>query len=198
MAAETAISAYNMANAGQSAKREALSLWYNCRVSHSGTTAGTLAAPVWELVGYKLTASDVSIEYTEDETKKDILGNTFVTLAGANRTMDLSDWDVVQGSHLQVDITNALRYEALGYLESGGDFCLVHGYAGTDGTAMLAERWKASSIKPTREGGEGGGNLTLDATIVLGGEKEIGTAAISNGVMTFTETEAPSWPGTLS
>lgn len=200
MSAETAVNAFNMANTGDSAKREAMSIWYNCRVSHDGTTAGTIAAPVWELVGYKLTAGDVGIDYTTDETQKDILGNTFATLAGANRSIDLSDWDVIKGSHLQVDIMNALRYEKTGmaYLESGGDFCIVHHYAGTADTAMLAERWTGCSIKPSRLGGDGGGNLTQDATITFAGDKMIGTAAIASGVLTFTETEAPAWPGSIS
>jgi hypothetical protein len=200
MAAETAVQDFNLANVGDSAKREALSIWYNCRVSHDGSAAGTLASPVWELVGYKLTGGDVSVDYETDETKKDILGNTFVSLSGAKRSIDLSGWDTIKGSHLQVDIMNAMRYEnngGMAYLESGGDFCLVHHYAGSSG-AMLAERWSGCGIKPTRQGGDGGGNLTLDATVTFSGEKTIGTAAINGSTMTFTETEAPAWPGNIS
>ena len=198
MAAETPVTAFNMTTTGDAAKREAFSLWYNDRASGSGT----LSSPVWELVGYKLESSDMGIDYETDETKKDILGNTFVNLSGANRSFDLSTWNIIQGSKLQVDAMNALRYEKEGgmaYLESGGDFCLVHHYAGTSGSAMLAERYKACSIKPTRLGGDGGANLTTDITVVLGGTKEIGTAAIAAGVMTFTKTDAPSaWPASLS
>lgn len=197
MAAETPVTAFNMANAGDTAKREAFSLWYNDRASGSGT----LSTPVWDLVGYKLEAGDMSIDYETDETKKDILGNTFVELAGPNRSFDLSDWNLVQGSKLQVDCMNALRYEKEGgmaYLESGGDFCVVHHYAGSS-SAMLAERWKGCSMKPGRLGGDGGANLTTDITVTMGGDKEIGTAAIAAGVMTFTKTDAPTaWPSALS
>lgn len=193
MAAETPITAFNMANNGDSAKREHLSLWYNSRICKNGT----LTNPQWILVGYKLTSSDMDIEFETDETKKDILGHTFNTLAGAKRSFDLSDWDVVQGCDLQVDVTNALRYEQTSYLESGGDFCVVHHYAGAKDTAMLAERWKACGMKPTRQGGDGGGNLTMDIAVVMSGDKEIGTAAISNGNLTFTKTEEPAWPGVL-
>lgn len=200
MAAETPITGFNMTNTGDVAKREAFSLWYNKRTLAS--SPGTLSTPVWELVGYKLESADMGIDYETDETKKDIIGNTFVELAGPNRSFDLSDWNVIQGSQLQVDCVNALRYEKNGgmaYLESGGDFCLVHHYAGTS-SALLAERWKACSIKPGRLGGDGGANLTTDITITMGGDKEIGTAAISaGGVMTFTKTDAPSaWPSSLS
>ena len=194
MAAETPVTGFNMAHAGDTAKREAFSLWYNSKV----TGGGTASTPVWDLVGYKLESGDMSIEYETDETKKDILGNTFVELAGPKRSFDLSDWNIVQGSAIQVDCMNALRYEANGgmaYLESGGDFCLVHHYAGTAGTAMLAERWKGCSMKPGRLGGDGGANLTTDITITMGGDKEIGTASISSGTMTFTKTDAPTlWP----
>lgn len=196
MASETPVTGFNMANVGDGAKREAFSLWYNDIASGSGT----LASPSWEIVGYKLDNGDMSIDYETDETKHDILGNTFVTLAGPNRTFDLSDWTIIQGNKLQVDCMNALRYDANGgmsFLESGGDFCVVHHYAGTASSAMLAERYKGSSIKPTRLGGDGGGNLTTDITIVLGGDKEIGTAAIASGVLTFTKTDAPAaWPAT--
>ena len=191
MAAETPITDFNMANAGDGAKREAFSLWYN---------TGTASTPAWDIVGYKLESGDMSIEYETDETKKDILGNTFVTLAGAKRSFDLSDWTIIQGNKLQVAVTNALRYENVGgmaFMESGGDFCIVQHYAGTAQSAMLAERYKACSIKPTRLGGDGGANLTTDISVVLGGDKEIGTAAIdaSTGDMTFTKTDAPSvWP----
>lgn len=198
MAAETPVTSFNMTNTGDAAKREAFSLWYNDRASGSGT----LASPVWELVGYKLESADMSIDYETDETKKDILGNTFVNLNGPNRSFDLSSWNLVQGSKLQLDAMNALRYEKEGgmaYLESGGDFCLVHHYAGTAGSAMLAERWKACGIKPGRLGGDGGANLTTDITVTMGGDKEIGTAAIASGVMTFTKTDAPTaWPSSLS
>lgn len=198
MAAETPVSSFNMVNTGDAAKREALSLWYNDRAS--GT--GTLASPVWELVGYKLESADMNIDYETDETKKDILGNTFVNLNGPKRSFDLSSWNLIQGSKLQVDVMNALRYEANGgmsYLENGGDFCLVHHYAGIAGSAMLAERWKACGMKPGRLGGDGGANLTTDITVTMGGDKEIGTAAISSGTMTFTKTDAPSaWPSSLT
>lgn len=194
MAAETPVTDFNLANTGDTAKREAFSLWYNSRVSGGGT----LSTPVWDLVGYKLESADMGIDYETDETKKDILGNTFVELAGPNRSFDLSGWNIVKGSAIQVDVMNALRYETVGgmaYLESGGDFCVVHHYAGTATSAMLAERWKACSIKPGRLGGDGGANLTTDITITMGGDKEIGTAAIASGVMTFTKTDAPAaWP----
>ena len=201
MAAETPATGFNMTNTGDAAKREAFSLWYNKRTLAS--SPGTLSTPSWELIGYKLESSDMGIDYETDETKKDILGNTFVNLSGAKRSFDLSTWNIVQGSQLQLDMVNALRYENQGgmaYLESGGDFCIVHHYVGTAGSAMLAERWKACSMKPTRLGGDGGANLTTDITITLGGDKEIGTAAISSaGVLTFTKTDAPaSWPSTLS
>ena len=196
MSAETPVSAFNMSSTGSTAKREAFSLWYNSTISGTGTAS----TPSWDLVGYKLESADMNIDYETDETKKDILGNTFVELAGPKRTFDLSAWNIVQGSAIQVDVMNALRYENQGgvaFLESGGDFCLVHHYAGTSGSAMLAERWKGCSIKPGRLGGDGGGNLTTDITVVMGGDKEIGTAAIASGVMTFTKTDAPTaWPPT--
>ena len=68
----------------------------------------------------------------------------------------------------------------------GMDLLLVHAYAGTKDTAEFAERNDASSIEVTGLGGEGGGNVGMPITVTFGGTRTIGTAAVKNGVVTFT------------
>lgn len=67
------------------------------------------------------------------------------------------------------------------------EMLIVHAYAGTENTAVFAERYSACMIEPTGLGGEGGGVLGLPINVTYGGTRTTGTAAISGGTVTFTE-----------
>ena len=64
---------------------------------------------------------------------------------------------------------------------------IVHAYAGTATTAMNAERYSSCAVKPSGLGGSGGGNIGMPIDITYGGTRELGTAAIADGVVTFTK-----------
>lgn len=67
------------------------------------------------------------------------------------------------------------------------DVLIVHHYAGTAKTAVFAERYDASMVKPSSLGGEGGGSVGMPIDVTLGGNRTTGTAAVgSNGAITFT------------
>ena len=70
------------------------------------------------------------------------------------------------------------------------DLLLVHAYAGTVDSAVFAERYPASMIKPNSLGGEGGGSIGMPIDVTFGGKREVGTAAIEDGVVTFTKAAA--------
>jgi hypothetical protein len=64
------------------------------------------------------------------------------------------------------------------------DMLIVHLYAG------FGERYTGCMVKPSSLGGEGGGNVGMPLDITYGGERTIGTASVTGGVVTFTpETE---------
>lgn len=69
------------------------------------------------------------------------------------------------------------------------DVLIVHHYAGAAKTAVFAERYDASMVKPSSLGGEGGGYVGMPIDVTLGGNRTVGTAAVSNGTVTFTPEE---------
>ena len=63
--------------------------------------------------------------------------------------------------------------------------CFVHAYAGTADTAVFAERYPASMVKPSGLGGSSNVGMPIDVT--FGGKRSTGTAAVSDtGVVTYT------------
>lgn len=73
-----------------------------------------------------------------------------------------------------------------GTLDAEG-FAIVHHYAGTAKTAVFAERYSASMVKPSSLGGEGGGYVGMPIDVTLGGTRTTGTASIAvGGAVTFT------------
>ena len=71
------------------------------------------------------------------------------------------------------------------------DVLIVHFYAGTAKTAVFAERYDGTMVKPASLGGEGGGFVGMPFDVTLGGTRTTGTAAVgSNGAVTFTADSA--------
>ena len=65
---------------------------------------------------------------------------------------------------------------------------IVHCYAGTKGTAMFAERYSGCAIEVKSLGGDKTVDMPFDVT--YGGTRTVGTAAIADGVATFTKATA--------
>ena len=146
---------------------------------------GTKDAPVWSPVGKRV--EDSSAEYDwQRETKNDILGNTYNNMKKPIITQTFDPWELANGDVAQVYIWNkAIRDQDAAALSSM-DLLLIHLYAGEAANKAFAERYDASSIEVTGLGGAGGGNISMPITATFGGTRTVGTAAVANGVITFT------------
>lgn len=164
---------------GQTIKRELLVAYLN---------TGTASEPVWSPLGKRVSDSEQSFDWSEDSSQ-DILGNNWTTMRRPTITQDFDPYDLDGGDVAAVKIWNlAIKdqdYTAL----SAQDMLIVHLYAGTADSAMFAERYAACSVRPSSLGGEGGGNLGMPLSVTYGGQRAVGTAAVSSaGVVTFTPT----------
>ena len=161
---------------GQTIDRELLIAFLNT----SATTS-----PVWSPLGKRV--ADSSIEYDwQDDTSTDILGNTYTSMKKPQITQTFDPYNLDGGDTAALKIWNmAVKdqdYTAL----AAQDMLIVHLYAGTADTAMVAERYSACAVRPTGLGGEGGGNISMPISVTYGGTRTLGTAAISQGSVTFT------------
>ena len=162
---------------GQTVKRELLVAYLN---------TGTAALPVWSPFGKRVTDSNESFDWGDD-TSTDILGQTYTVMRRPTITQSFDPYDLDGGDVALLKIWNlAVKdqdYPAL----AAQDVLIVHLYAGTADTAMIAERYSACAIRPTSLGGEGGGNVSMPIDVTYGGTRTLGTAAISSsGVVTFS------------
>lgn len=146
---------------------------------------GTTSSPTWSPLGLRVNDSSESIAWNE-ETNTDILGNTRTEMKKPQITQTFDPSPLDAGDAAQVKVWNlAVKdqdYTAL----SNQDMLIVHLYAGTANTAVFAERYAACAVRPTGLGGTGGGNISMPYEVTYGGQRTVGTAAVSGGVITFT------------
>lgn len=159
---------------GAVVERELLILFLN---------TGETATPVWSPVGKRV--EDSSAEYDwGDESKTDIFGKTYGTLKKPVITQSFDPCELDAGDTAQVKLWNlAVKDHDVAAL-SNQDMLLVHAYAGTKGTAVFAERYKSCMVKPSGLGGASNIGMPIDVT--FGGDRIVGTAALADGVPTFT------------
>lgn len=165
--------------AGQTIDRELLIAYLN---------TGTGSAPVWSPLGTRVT--DSSMEYDwQEESSKDILGTTRTSMKKpvVTQTFDPSELDA--GDAALVKIWNLAVKEQNAAALANQDVLIVHLYAGTATTAAFAERYEGAMVKPSSLGGEGGGSVGMPFDVTYGGKRTVGTAAISDGTVTFTAGE---------
>ena len=161
---------------GQTIKREMLIAYLN---------TGTTSTPVWSPFGIRVEDSSMEYDWGE-ETTKDILGNTWTTLQDPTITQSFDPYKLDGGGVALVKIWNlAIKDHDTGAL-ANQDMLVVHLYAGTADSAMFAERYSGCAVRPTSNGGEGGNPLEMPLDVTYGGTRTVGTAAISQGVVTFT------------
>ena len=147
---------------------------------------GTNSTPVWSAIGKRV--EDSSAEYDwQDESLVDILGATYTTLKKPTITQSFEPCDLDGGDVAQVKIWNKAIKDQDAQALANMDCLIVHLYAGTADTAMFAERYPNSAVRPSSIGGEGGGNVGMPLDITFGGTREVGTAGIVGGVVTFTK-----------
>lgn len=150
---------------------------------------GTADTPVWSPIGKRVEESSMELDW-QRESKKDIMGNTYNTMKKPVITQTFKPWELAKGDTAQEKLWQLAFVDQDAQALGNMDVLVIHAYAGTKDTAVFAERNAASSIEVTGLGGAGGGNIEMPITVTYGGERTVGTAAIANGVVTFTPAAA--------
>lgn len=139
--------------------------------------------PVWSVIGKRV--EDSSMEYDwGDESKTDILGDTYTTMKEPIITQAFDPCEMDSGDTAQVKIWNQSIKDHDVAAMCNNDLLVVHAYAGTASTAVFAERYPSSAVKPSGLGGSNNVGMPIDVT--FGGERSVGTASVSGGNVTFT------------
>lgn len=144
---------------------------------------GSKESPVWSPIGKRV--EDSSAEYDwQEETKVDIFGRTYSTMKEPIISQTFDPCELDSSDAAQVKIWNqAIKDHDIAAM-ANNDCLLVHMYAGTANTAVFAERYEACMVKPSGLGGSDVIGMPIDVT--FGGERTTGTAAVSNGTVTFS------------
>lgn len=146
---------------------------------------GTNSAPVWSPLGKRVEDSSAKYDWS-DETKQDILGNTWATMKKPVVTQTFDPCELDASDVAQQKIWNLAVVQQDAAALANQDMLIVHLYAGTATTAAFAERYESCMVKPSSLGGEGGGNIGMPIDVTYGGKRTTGTAAVSDGTVTFT------------
>lgn len=144
---------------------------------------GSSETPAWSVIGKRV--EDSSMEYDwSDESKTDILGDTYTTMKEPIITQTFDPCELDSGDTAQVKIWNQSIKDHDVAAMCNNDLLVVHTYAGTASTAVFAERYPSSAVKPSGLGGSNNVGMPIDVT--FGGERSVGTASASGGNVTFT------------
>lgn len=144
---------------------------------------GSSETPVWSVIGKRV--EDSSMEYDwSDESKTDILGDTYTTMKEPIITQTFDPCELDSGDTAQVKIWNQSIKDHDVAAMCNNDLLVAHTYAGTASTAVFAERYPSSAVKPSGLGGSNNVGMPIDVT--FGGERSVGTASVSGGNVTFT------------
>lgn len=162
--------------AGQTVARKLLILYGN---------TGTYASPVWHAVGKRVEDSSMEYDWGE-ETKQDILGNTYTTLKTPVITQSFDPCELDAGDEYQMKLWNLGVKDQNAAALAAQDMLVVHAYTGDAADGAFAERYPSSAVKPGSLGGEGGGATGMPIEVTYGGEREIGTAKVTDGALVFT------------
>ena len=160
--------------AGAVVERKLLILYLN---------TGTSEAPVWSAVGKRVEDSSMEMDWGE-ESKTDIFGDTYTTMKKPIITQTFEPCELDSGDVAQLKIWNqAIKDQDVAAM-CNNDLLVVHAYAGTAASAVFAERYHSSMVKPSSLGGSSNVGMPIDVT--FGGTRATGTAKVADGVVTFT------------
>lgn len=160
--------------AGAVVERRLLILYLN-----TGTGSGT---PTWSPIGKRVEDSSMEYDWGE-ETKTDIFGKIYTTMKKPTITQTFDPCELDAGDAAQVKLWNMAIKEQNVAAMANNDLLVVHHYAGTADTAVFAERYSACMVKPSGLGGSANVGMPIDVT--FGGTRTVGTAAVSDGTVTF-------------
>ena len=143
---------------------------------------GTESAPVWSAIGKRVEDSSMEYDWGE-ETKTDIFGNSYTTMKKPTITQTFDPCELDPGDVAQVKIWNmAIKDQDVAAM-TNNDLMVAHLYAGTANTAVFAERYSSCMVKPSGLGGSANIGMPIDVT--YGGTRSTGTAAVTDGAVTF-------------
>lgn len=140
--------------------------------------------PKWSPIGKRVEDSSAEYDWQKD-SKKDILNNTYTTMKDPIITQSFDPWELSNGDEAQLAIWNMAVKDHDAQALANLDILVVHLYAGTAGSAVFAERYDGAAIEVSSLGGAGGGNIAMPITVTYGGKRTVGTAAVSDGTVTF-------------
>ena len=160
--------------AGAVVERKLLILYLN---------TGTATEPVWSPIGKRVEDSSAEYDWGE-ESKTDIFGNTYTTMKKPTITQSFDPCELDAGDVAQVRIWNQAIKDQDVTAMTNNDLLVVHAYAGTADSGVFAERYSACMVKPSSLGGSSNVGMPVDVT--FGGKRTTGTAAVSEGGVTFT------------
>lgn len=147
---------------------------------------GTASAPQWGRLGKRVEDSSAEMDWGE-ESKQDILGDTYSTMKTPTITQTFDPCELDSGDEYQQKVWNLAVVDQDAPALCNQDLLRIHLYAVDESGAAFAERYPSSMVKPSGLGGEGGGSLTMPVDVTFGGTREIGTAAVAaDGTITFT------------
>lgn len=162
---------------GQTIDRELLIAYLN---------TGTFESPVWSAIGKRVEDSSAEMDWSQ-ESKQDILGNTFTTMKKPVISQSFDPIPLDAGDAAAVKLWNLAVKDHDAQALANQDMMIAHFYA-TSTTANFAERYASCAIAVTSIGGEGGGTLNIATEITYGGTRTLGTVSKSGSKVTFTDT----------
>lgn len=162
---------------GQTIERELLIAYLN---------TGTTSDPVWSAIGKRVEDSTEEMDWSQ-ESKQDILGNTFTTMKKPVISQTFDPIPLDAGDAAAVKMWNLSVKDHDAQALANQDMLIAHFYA-TSGSANFAERYDSCAIAVTSIGGDGGGTLNIATEITYGGNRTLGTVDKSGGTVTFTAT----------
>ena len=168
------------AGEGASATREMMITYLN---------TGTADAPVWSPMGAKVNDSNIDYDWNID-TGMDVLGNAYTDAKTAKMSQTFSGSEIIAGNAVMNQLIDLAVVKKNPALLTKQDCLIVHTYLQNEAGAAFAERYPATSVIPTTIGGEGGGALVTDISVNYGGVREVGTATVADGVVTYTKKAA--------
>lgn len=154
---------------GQTIDRELLIAYLN---------TGTTSAPVWSAIGKRVEESSIEMDWGQ-ESKQDILGNTFTTMKKPTMTQTYDPIPLDSGDPAAVKMWNMAVKDHDAQALANQDMMIGHFYADS-GEAKFAERYESCAIAVTSIGGEGGGTLNIASEITYGGDRTLGS--VTKGV----------------
>ena len=161
---------------GQTIDRELLIAYLN---------TGTSTQPVWSAIGKRVEDSSEEMDWGQ-ESKQDILGNTFTTMKKPIISQTFDPIPLDAGDAAAVKMWNLAIKDHDAQALANQDMMIGHFYA-TSGEAKFAERYDSCAIAVTGIGGEGGGTLGITSEVTYGGNRTLGTVSRgSNGAIEFT------------